>query len=1398
MTSPFKFLDSYTKDDRDIFFGRDSEIEELYHRVFESKIMLVYGVSGTGKSSLIQCGLANKFAETDWLPIAVRRGGNIIESMSAGINSASLTTQPSRIQTPQDFRKSVRSLYLDHYKPIFFIFDQFEELFIFGDREERKAFISIVKLLTESELQCRFIFVMREEYMAGFTEFERVVPSIFQNRVRIEKMSHRNAIEAIKGPCRVFNISLEEGFAEALLNRLSPENADVELTYLQVFLDKIYRLAPDKFSEKSDKLFFTIELLQKTGNVSDLLGSFLDEQIFQMDDPDTSLTVLKSFVSVRGTKRQMNTEDITEYSETLGKPVSSEDTEKLIRTFINLRILNDKDQNGKFEFRHDALAYKIYEKITLFEKEILEVRQYIENAWHIWLKRNILLSIDDLEYIAPYENRLHLPRDLSGFIEKSKHYLTRVTKRRRNLVFGLSSTLVIILTILTIWALGERNKARNERNKALAEKYNFLARDLATNDPTKALFLASYAYTLDTTNINIHNNLEKIYYDNTIYSILFDRGTQIESAVFFPDGKKMLVSTNDNSIWIVDLQGNSRLILTQKNSIRSLAIAADTNYFLTGSDDNIARLYEISGNLIQEFRGHSGSVRSVAFSEDGKYLLTGSNDNTARIWDYNGNTISILSGHTDIIRSAVFSKDTKFVATGSFDHTARLWDISGKLLQVLKGPPVPVGIVKFSPDGSMLVAACASDAALLWNINGDLIQQIRGHNCSVSTVDFSPDGQYILTGSCDNTCRLCDLNGNIIKIFKGHNAYVSSAFFSPDGKNIVTLSGDNKIRLWEVKGIPEAEFRGHTDQINCVAFSPNSQNVITGSKDNSAILWDRYGNILKVLKGHTLPVTSVEFSPDGNKILTGSDDKTARLWDESGKTVQILKGHTNSIIKCVFSENGDTVYTASTDNTVRLWNLDGELIKLLKIEIQGTSFTLSINKKRIYTASPEGLSKLYDLNGNIINIFKGLPGTITAGAFSPLENNILIGSDDLTARLCDFDGNVLKIFSGYPMPVSAIAFSRDGQKIITVSEGDNSIRLWNQQGSLLLTLNCNSTGINDIKFSPDGKEILAGSIDKTARLWFLGTSFNDLDKSMIYRAFDTKDRLSFKTTTYSEIIESGNEKELSEAADYYFQQAGQSGAVEEGIYLKYAGSIYRKLSKEYPSKNSYNLSLFKSDIYLHDLEPSRKVKNEIDWIENELRNYSNTDDLLSSVRCNLELYRFKNEKEFSDNISEANKKLSVKTGKEDFIKILYSYIDLCQNIDPVLMDLGITEYLLDMCDKCADNRSIYEPWLNDISQQCSDISYNLLLIKEFTASLKAAEISVKADSSNQYVYTNLPLAYIFNNRFEEANKLYEEYKDKQFTKQQKTYRGFFISDIERLESKGINHPDFLKVKQLLK
>ena len=310
MHSPFKFLDAYTREDRKIFFGRDREIEELYQKVFESRILVVYGISGTGKTSLINCGLANKFEESDWLPVSVRRGRDINESLESEIHRASITG----LNEGASIQKAIQSVYLDHFKPIYLIFDQFEELFIFGDRTERETFIQTISELVNSESQCKCLFSIREEYLAGVTEFESTIPEFLSNRMRVEKMTHKNATEVIEGPCQVNGIAVEAGFAEALLHKLNPDTNEIELTWLQVFLDKIFKLS----GEKNE---FTLAQIKQAGDVSDLLGSFLEEQIAELEDPDRGLVVLKAFVSIQGTKKLIGEQEISDFAFTLGNPV---------------------------------------------------------------------------------------------------------------------------------------------------------------------------------------------------------------------------------------------------------------------------------------------------------------------------------------------------------------------------------------------------------------------------------------------------------------------------------------------------------------------------------------------------------------------------------------------------------------------------------------------------------------------------------------------------------------------------------------------------------------------------------------------------------------------------------------------------------------------------------------------------------------------------------------------------------------------------------------------------------------------------------------------------------------------------------------------------------------------
>src|SRR5262249_36114676 len=124
--TPFKFLDSYTSDDRDIFFGREKEVEELYYKVLDGNLLIVYGSSGTGKTSLIQCGLATKFDDADWMPVIIRRGENLNDSLKKALENLALVPLKANHSLP----KNIHSVYLDHFKPVYLLFDQFEELFI--------------------------------------------------------------------------------------------------------------------------------------------------------------------------------------------------------------------------------------------------------------------------------------------------------------------------------------------------------------------------------------------------------------------------------------------------------------------------------------------------------------------------------------------------------------------------------------------------------------------------------------------------------------------------------------------------------------------------------------------------------------------------------------------------------------------------------------------------------------------------------------------------------------------------------------------------------------------------------------------------------------------------------------------------------------------------------------------------------------------------------------------------------------------------------------------------------------------------------------------------------------------------------------------------------------------
>lgn len=485
---PFKFLDSYTREDAGIFFGREKEVEELHTKVFESRLLLVYGVSGSGKSSLVNCGLSSKFEATDWLPINIRRRSNITQDIIAAASGYCTTPPTGKLS----LRKVLRSVYLDQFMPVYLIVDQLEELFIFGEQEEIDTFIDELAKVLSADINAKVVLIIREEFLAQLTAFEDRIPELFENRARLEKMSWRNAIQAIEGPCSKVGIATENGFAERLLSNIAIGRKDVELTYLQVYLDRVYASMQAEGSSG-----FTLAQLERIGPVGDVLATFLEEHIAEFPDPERALTVLKAFVSNKGTKRLVTLEEVKRSTEDLGQPVDDETLKENILRAVNLRILKDQDDQGRYELRHDSLAATIYSKISLFEKELIDIRQFIEQAFATFQKRKALLSKEDLLYIAPYEERLFLSKDQRAFVDLSRKMATQRARRRMAWGIGIAGTVITILSILTVWALQQRSaavfekqaadSARERAEAATVEAQEATQRVLAMNDSIRIL-----------------------------------------------------------------------------------------------------------------------------------------------------------------------------------------------------------------------------------------------------------------------------------------------------------------------------------------------------------------------------------------------------------------------------------------------------------------------------------------------------------------------------------------------------------------------------------------------------------------------------------------------------------------------------------------------------------------------------------------------------------------------------------------------------------------------------------------------------------------------------------------------------------------------------------------------
>lgn len=348
--SPYKGLMLYAEEDAPFFFGRETEQEVIIANLMASRLTLLYGPSGVGKSSVLRAGVASQLRQaaqqnlntygtpefvavvfSDWrdnpvtlLEERVREAAEPWQTEDGEQNT--LPDNPGR-HLPEFLDAWTKRINGD----LLVILDQFEEYFLYHGQVEGDASFAVQfpRVLNCPDLRVNFLIAIREDALAKLDRFKGRIPRLFDNYLRINHLDREAARTAIEKPLEQYNrlqtvpgqdMRIEPELIEAVLDEVktghvvlgeagrgevgteakSPSaETRIETPYLQMVLTRLWEEERTVRSHVMRK-----ETFDRLGGAQSIVQAHLDKVMSGLAPPEqeTAAKVFQYLVTRSGTK----------------------------------------------------------------------------------------------------------------------------------------------------------------------------------------------------------------------------------------------------------------------------------------------------------------------------------------------------------------------------------------------------------------------------------------------------------------------------------------------------------------------------------------------------------------------------------------------------------------------------------------------------------------------------------------------------------------------------------------------------------------------------------------------------------------------------------------------------------------------------------------------------------------------------------------------------------------------------------------------------------------------------------------------------------------------------------------------------------------------------------------
>ena len=407
------------------------------------------------------------------------------------------------------------------------------------------------------------------------------------------------------------------------------------------------------------------------------------------------------------------------------------------------------------------------------------------------------------------------------------------------------------------------------------------------------------------------------------------------------DGK-FILTADDAEIHICDFKGNliKKIELPAQKSyyfpfIQSVKFSNDSKTILVVINDktgknHFTRLFDIDGNILNDYRGHLDWINFAIFSNDGQKILTTSRDKTIKIKSIKGDDLGTLKGHTSNILDATFDQNSNSIISVGDDKNIYKWNF-GRFLNPL-AEINDIDNAMFSPDGLKIYTVNKNEIHA-FDQTGQLLNKFIGQTKNIEVFNISNDGNRICAASKDAIIKIWDNNATEISTLKGHKGKIKSLIFTKDSLFILSGATDSLIILWNIQTKQPEHIYKCKAAINSVCLSVDGNIILTAESTGNLVLRNMQGVVIRTINAHESQANSASFSLDGKYIISTGADKVAMIYTVDGQLINELSNYKSMINSAEFSADSKNILISGEDGYVRIFTISGK--ELIRLKHQG-------------------------------------------------------------------------------------------------------------------------------------------------------------------------------------------------------------------------------------------------------------------------------------------------------------------------------------------------------------------------------------------------------------------------------------------------------------------------------